>query len=175
MRPPTEADRTRTAGRVGLFETRGILPRAPRLGIDVLVTNHVSVGMSEGIGWTRATFRPTLVPTSGSTAVAWAVSPRVGVLASTSKHGLVWPRLGVTYAESHGSRSDVGDVSASQVSVDLEVFGGYRLSSRLFFAVGPSISMPLVGRADRYTPKGSQRVDYAVQSFALTGMLGLTL
>lgn len=180
--PDVDNDRSLEGARVGLFDTRNVLPRAPRLSADVLVGRFVTVGASAGLGTTKSTSQAALVPPSGAqSTLAWSIAPRVGAMLPIASRFSVWPRVGVTWAESHGKRQDVGDTGTHEVALDGDLYATLRVTARFFVAAGPSVSVPLWGRTDEITtPFGSDRAtirrgDFGVLHAGLGGMLGLTL
>jgi hypothetical protein len=182
--PDPTFDQRASSARVGLVDARGLLPRVPRLSVDVLVSRVLTVGASGGIGVATATASSDLVPTASGapTAVAWTLAPRVGALVPLAARLSLWPRIGGTWAESHGSRGDVGDLGTHQVSFDADAYLAARITSRFLVALGPSVSLPLWGRTDVIVPGDARttssllrRGDLAITSVGLGGMVGLTL
>lgn len=160
---------------VGVVDTRGVLPRTPRASVDVVVGRSVTLGVSAGFGRTRSTIYTDFVPAKDDmpTSTAWTFAPRAGVLLPLVSRLSLWPRVGLTYAESSGRRADVGDLGTHHIAFDVDAYFLARVTSRFFVAGGPAGSFPLAGRTDVLSAK--RRGDLAITWGGVSGMLGLVL
>jgi hypothetical protein len=141
---------------LGTADTSGALPRSPRLGAHVRVVKNLTLGGAVSAGWIRISQVASFLPDAGApSAFVWSVGPRAGWLAPLRETLAIWPRAGITYVDAIAKRPDVGDVPAYHLSADADVLGIWSPSPGVGLALGPTISIPVLGGRHTVTPGSS--------------------
>lgn len=107
----------------------------PRLGVDVFIGDHFSLGMS-GVGYTG--------PGQGG----WLVNPRAGFYWGIKRFGL-WPKFGFSFFES-GTKVDSEWLVQNGANLSVELPLVVRILPAVSITLGPAFHIPLSGKV-RYT------------------------
>ena len=131
----------------------------PRLGFDVVVIPHLTLGGSAWI-YTDLSANTTDTPQTGPSTTTdqakityWGFSPRVGYVIPLASHVLyLWPRAGISYNNLGTSSVTVDNVTTPggtlwQVAATVEAMFVITPWTRHFgFTVGPTVDIPLAGK-----------------------------
>lgn len=136
----------------------------PRVGFDVVVIPHLTLGGSAWI-YTDLSANTTTTPATGpSTTISdakityWGFSPRVGYVIPLASHVLYfWPRAGISYNNLGTSSVTVDNVTTPggtlwQVAATVEAMFVITPWTRHFgFTVGPTVDIPIAGKESSTT------------------------
>ena len=143
----------------------------PRLGVDVVIVPHVTLGGSAWI-FTDLGVNSSSTPAGGGTSTStpsakltdWGVAPRLGYVIPFNPTVAVWPRGGVAYTNLGLSSvtTTVGGVSSTspgsgfwQFAFEIDAMLVVTPWTHFGFTIGPTADIPLAGKATSTTSSAS--------------------
>lgn len=155
----------------------GLNPAAiPRLGVDFMVTDLVSVGGSVGyFSASGAIKQPdTGISADTTTYSGFAFAPRVGFALHISNSFLFWPRVGVAYFHVKAEPRGGGSASGSVWDLVAEPMFVYSPVPHFGIAFGPLLELGVAGSYETKNGNGlTQSFDTTVTNYgAIAGIVG---
>ena len=148
----------------------------PRLGVDYMGTDLVSVGGSVGYFSASGSQKQsdTGVSVDTVTVSGFAFAPRVGFALHLGSSFLFWPRVGVSYFHIKGERSGGGSTSGSIWDIVAEPMFVYSPVPHFGFAFGPLLELGVAGSYEIRDNNGvSRSTDTTVTNYgAIAGVVG---
>lgn len=159
-KPPARTSASDT--RLGIVDTRTVLPRIPQLSADVVVVKHLTLGLRGGLGYIEPT-------RSSQNVVAVTVAPRVGALFGVLPHVMLWPRAGAAllFAREDGAPA----IETRHVGFEGDLYVAFRITRHFLLAAGPTVLVPIEGR--RLVVGKGLATTLSVFQVAASGMVGM--
>jgi hypothetical protein len=118
----------------------------PRLGLDYVVTSHLTVGGDLVLYTTLGTSNsPAAGNGSGPTTFAFGFAPRVGYVIAFNDVFAFWPRGGVSWYTTSSNGPGNGGSSINQLALDVDPQFVITPVSHFGFTVGLTTDIPLTG------------------------------
>jgi hypothetical protein len=162
-------------GSNGLPGAGGTLYNLPRLGFDVVVVPHLTLGGQAWVYTDLSASESVTLPngTTGSTdqpkTTYWGFVPRVGYVIPIGRSFAFWPRVGFEYHNlSQTSPSSATGTTTSgvwQVGMDVEAMFVITPWTRHFgITLGPTVDIPFAGKTSTTVTQGNVSTTTSVDS-----------
>jgi hypothetical protein len=148
-----------SASLLGFDTSQSVYYSTPRVAVDVMLTDRVTIGASALVFVTTSKQSFTTAPMMASPEPAeraLGLAPRVGYVAPLSCSLSLWSRAGLSYyyswtkAVPYQSIIEIGEHN-DQLAIDVDVLLAWSVSEHVALTAGPVADVPISGSTGAYT------------------------